>query len=104
MDYCGSHSEEVFVGNNMDKERAKAFLFDADIIDENKIYISKDLQKLMDINEGRLISIFAIVETESGDTLMYMDWDYSGEPIIMGRFLHKDYFLEANYSQEVVNI
>ncbi len=88
----------------MDKERAKEFLFDADIIDENKIYISKDLQTLMDMNEGRLISIFAVVETESGDTLMYMDWAYSGEPIIMGRFLHKDFFLDANSNQEVVNI
>ena len=88
----------------MDKERAKEFLFDAEAIDENKIYISKDLQKLIDMNGGRLISIFAVVETESGDTLMYMDWAYSGEPIIMGRFLHKEYFLDANYSQEVVNI
>ena len=90
----------------MDKERAKAFLFDAGLIgeNENKIYISKDLQKLMDMNEGWLINIFAIVETESGDTLMYMDLDYSGEPIIMGRFLHKDYFLQANCNQEVVNI
>ena len=88
----------------MDKERAKEFLFDAEIIGENKIYISKDLQKLIDMNGGRLISIFAVVETESGDTLMHMDWAYSGEPIIMGRFLHKEYFLEANYSQEVVNV
>ena len=72
----------------MDKERAKEFLFDAD--DENKIYISKDLQKLIDMNDGRLIGIFAVLETESGDTLMNMDWAYSGEPIIMDRFIHKD--------------
>ena len=88
----------------MDKERAKEFLFDAEIINENKIYISKDLQKLMDMNEGKLISIFAVVETESGDTLMNMDWSYSGEPIIMGRFIHKEYFLQANSNQEVINI
>ena len=75
----------------MDKERAKEFLFDADIIDEDKIYISKDLQKLIDMNNGRLISIFAVLETASGDTLMHMDWDYSGEPIITSRFLHKAY-------------
>ena len=86
----------------MDKERAKEFLFDAD--DENKIYISKDLQKLIDMNDGRLIGIFAVLETESGDTLMNMDWAYSGEPIIMDRFIHKDFFLDANCSQEVVKI
>lgn len=88
----------------MDKERAKEFLFDAEIINEDKIYISKDLQKLIDMNNGKLISIFAVVETESGDTLMNMDWAYSGEPIIMDRFLHKDYFLKANSSQEVIRI
>ena len=88
----------------MDKERAKEFLFDAEIINEDKIYISKNLQKLIDMNNGKLISIFAVVETESGDTLMNMDWAYSGEPIIMGRFLHKDYFLKANSSQEVIRI
>ena len=88
----------------MDKERAKEFLFDADIINENNIYISKDLQKLIDMNEGRLISIFAVVETESGDTLMEMDWSFDGEPIIMHRFIHKDYFLQANSNQEVVYV
>ena len=88
----------------MDKEKAKEFLFDADIINENKIYISKDLQKLIDMNEGKLISIFAVIETESGDTLMNMDWSYDGEPIIIDRFIHKDYFLKANGNQKIINI
>ncbi len=88
----------------MDKERAKEFLFDADAIDESKIYISKDLQKLIDMNNGRLIGIFAVIDTESGETLMHMDWAYSGEPIIMGRFLHKEFFLNANSWEEVVQI
>lgn len=88
----------------MDKERAKEFLFDADAIDENKIYISKDLQKLIDMNNGRLIGIFAVIDTESGETLMNMDWAYSGEPIIMGRFLHKEFFLSANSTQEVIKL
>lgn len=84
----------------MDKEKAKEFLYD----DDNKIYISKDLQKLIDMNGGKLISIFAVLDTESGETLMHMDWAYSGEPIIMGRFIHKEYFLDANSSQEIVYI
>lgn len=86
----------------MDKERAKEFLLDDD--DNGKIYISKDLQTLLDMNGNRLIGIFAVLETESGETLMNMDWDYSGEPIIMGRFLHKEFFLTANSHQEVVYI
>jgi hypothetical protein len=86
----------------MDKERAKEFLLDDD--DNGKIFISKDLQKLLDMNGNRLIGIFAVLETESGDTLMHMDWAYSGEPIIMGRFLHKEFFLDANSHQEVVYI
>jgi len=88
----------------MDKERAKEFLFDAEIINEDKIYISKDLQTLIDMNNGRLIGIFGVLETESGETLMNMDWAYDGEPIIMDRFIHKEFFLEANSNKEVVHI
>ena len=43
----------------MDKERAKEFLLDDD--DNGKIYISKDLQKLLDMNGNRLIGIFAVL-------------------------------------------
>ena len=86
----------------MDKEKAKEFLLDDD--ENGKIYISKDLQKLLDMNENRLIGIFAVLETESGETLMHMDWAYSGEPIIMGRFIHKEFFLDANSHEEVVRI
>lgn len=85
----------------MEKERAKEYLFD----DQNssKIYISKDLQKLMDMNDGKLYFIYAVVETESGDTLMNMEWSYSGEPIIMFRFIHKEFFLKYK-NKEVIDI
>lgn len=84
----------------MDKEKAKEYLFD----DQNghKIYISKDLQKLMDMNDGDLIFIYAVIETESGDTLMNMDWSYSGEPIIMNRFIHKDYFIKYKNKEVII--
>jgi len=86
----------------MDKEIAKEFLFlDKD---SRKIYLSKDLQKLMDMNDGELFWIYAIIETKSGDTLMNMDFAYSGEPIIMNRFIHKDYFMRHYHFYEVVNI
>lgn len=84
----------------MDKEIAKEYLFD----DRNshKIYISKDLQKLMDMNDGELFFIYAVIETGSGDTLMNMDWSYSGEPIIMNRFIHKDYFIKYKNKEVII--
>ena len=90
----------------MDKEKAKAFLFDAthDTTYRNTLYKSKDLQKLLDMNDGELFFIYAIVETESGDTLMNMDWSYSGEPIIMGRFIHLDYFLKYHWNKKVIDL
>lgn len=87
----------------MDKEKAKEFVLNQ-VHDCNKIYISKDLQKLLDKNDGDLPFIYAIVETESGDTLCEMDWSYSGEPIIMRRFIHKDYFFKHYSGSEVVDL
>ncbi len=84
----------------MDKEEAKEYLFDD--IDRHKIYISKDLQKLMDMNNGELFFIYAVIETESGDTLMNMEWSYSGEPIIMRRFIHKDYFIKYKNKEVII--
>lgn len=84
----------------MDKEKAKAFLLRHE--GERRIYISKDLQELLDKNDGELFLLYAVIETESGDTLMHMDWSYSGEPIIMHRFIHKEYFMKHYWFYEVV--
>lgn len=90
----------------MDKEKAKAFLFDATHEHDGckTLYKSKDLQKLIDMNNGDLFFIYAIIETESGDTLMNMDWSYSGEPIIMGRFIHLDYFLKYHWNKKIITL
>lgn len=90
----------------MDKEKAKAFLFDATHKHDGckTLYKSKDLQKLIDMNNGDLIFIYAIIETESGDTLMKMDWSYYGEPIIMGRFIHLDYFLKYHWNKKIITL
>ena len=90
----------------MDKEKAKAFLFDATHDDNyhRTLYKSKDLQKLIDMNDGDLFFIYAIVDTESGETLMLMDWAYSGEPIIMGRFIHLDYFLKHHWNKQIIDL
>jgi len=84
----------------MDKEKAKEYLFDDQ--KSHKIYISKDLQKLIDMNDGDLPFIYAVIETESGDTLMNMEWSYSGEPIIMRRFIHKDYLLKYKNKEVII--
>jgi len=76
----------------MDKEKAKEFIFIDNI--EDKIYISKNLDTLIELNDGSLIGIYAVVDTESGEKLFEMDFAYSGEPIIMRVFLHKKYFMD----------
>lgn len=90
----------------MDKEIAKAFLFDASLGEDNckTLYMSKDLQRLLDMSLGDLHFIYAIIDTESGETLMIMDWSYSNEPIIMRRFIHLEYFLEYHWDYKVVNL
>lgn len=85
----------------MDKEKAKEYLFDDP--KTHKIYISKELRKLMDMNDGELFFIYAVLETESGDTLMEMDWSYAEEPIIMHRFIHKDYLIKYK-NKEVIYV
>lgn len=89
----------------MDKEKAKEFLF-FDQINEDKeiIYISNDLDKLIEMNDGSLTSIYAIVDTENGEKLFEMDFAYSGEPIIMRVFLHKDFFMKHYWNREIRHI
>ena len=75
----------------MDKANAKYFLFDDQ--KTHKLYKSKDLQTLLDMNNNRLTWILAVISTESGDTVMDMDWSYAGEPIIMQRITHLEFYL-----------
>lgn len=72
--------------------------------EDKKIYVSKDLQKLLDLSDNRLINVYAILETESGDTLMNMDWSYSGEPIIMDRFIHLEYYLDHYWFKKIIRL
>lgn len=90
----------------MDKEKAKAYLFDATHRHDNckTLYKSKDIEELIDMNNGELYFIYAILETDSGDTLMNMDWSYEGEPIIINRFIHLDYFLKYHWNKQLVDL
>lgn len=87
----------------MDKAYAKEFIF-LDYLATNKIYISKDLDKLLEINKGRLIGIYGVIDTENGEKLMEMDWSYGGEPILMRVFVHKKYFMNHYCNREIINL
>ena len=75
------------------------FLFDDP--ETHKIYISKDLEKLRAMNDGDLFFIYGVIETESGELLMTMDWSYAQEPIMLSRFVHKETLLRYK-AKEVV--
>ena len=86
----------------MDKEKAKEFIFFEPL--EEIIYISKDVYKLIELNNGSLTSIYAVVDTESGEKMFEMDFAYSGEPIIMCVFLHKDFFMKHYWNRPIRNV
>lgn len=87
----------------MDKEKAKEFIYYDD--DTNTIYISKDVQVLIELNPmHNLAWIYAVVDTENGEKLFEMDFAYSGEPIIMRVFLHKKYFMDYHWTAKIVEI
>lgn len=90
----------------MDIAKAKEFIF-LDIISSlstNKMYVSKDVHKLIEMNGGTLISIFAVIDTENGEKLFYMDFSYLGEPLIFGVFIHKDFLMKAYSHLEIVKV
>ena len=86
----------------MDKEKAKEFIFFEPL--EEVIYISNDLDKLIELNGDSLTSIYAVVDTENGEKLFEMDFAYSGEPIIMRVFLHKKYFMDYYHTAKIIKI
>lgn len=86
----------------MDKEKAKEFIYAPH--DEKNIYVSKDIQTLLDRGDNELFWIYAVIDTASGEVLMSMDWSYSGEPIIMSRFIHKAYFLKHYHNKTIVKL
>lgn len=88
----------------MELALAKEFIFCPIIFDEGHLYISKDLNKLMEMNKLSLTGIYAVIDTSNGEKLFEMDFSYSGEPIIMRVFIHKDSFLSFNNDREIINL
>lgn len=90
----------------MDIANAKEFilLHDYTSKSDNKIYISKDIHKLIEMNDGKLFGVYGVIDTEDGEKLIETDFAYSGEPILMRVFLHKKYFLNHYWNREIVNV
>ena len=87
----------------MDKEKAKEFIYYDN--DNDIIYISKDVQTLIDIHPLHSLTwIYAVVDTENGEKLFEMDFAYSGEPIIMRVFLHKKYYMDYHHTAKIVEL
>lgn len=74
----------------------------ASIFDEPKMYISKDLNKILEKTDGLLVCVYAALEMPNGLTLFTMDFSYSDEPLIMHRFMHIDSFMKFNNFREIV--
>ena len=72
------------------------------MFDDQKIYISKDLNKILEKTDGELISVYAALEMPNGLTLFTMDFSCSDEPLIMHRFMHIDSFIKFNNDREIV--
>lgn len=90
----------------MEISRVKHFWYEKD----KKLYKSKDLSKIREIDEfsNDLIGVYGAVETEKGNKLIRVEFNYSGEPIliggIMGTFLHEDSFLKFKSNREIIEI
>lgn len=85
--------------------KAKEFIYNpVSIHSENKLYISKDLDKILEKTDGELISVYAILETPEGLVLFDMDFTYAGEPIILRKFMHKDSYLGFYSHKEIITL
>lgn len=73
---------------------------------KNEIYISKDLDKIRDIDRKayKLNSVYAILDTPSGEKLFGMDFAYSGEPIVTESYLHKDFVLKHYWTSKIIQL
>ena len=87
----------------MNIENATEFIF-RPLDGQTKLYISKDLQKLIDMNNHRLVGIYAVFKIGYTDILMAMCWNKCGEPIVMSKFVDKLFFMHFYQSWDVVNL
>lgn len=80
---------------------AKEFIYKA----ERAIYISTDISRIEYVaGIGKLYLAYGVVDTPSGEKLFHIDYAYSGEPILMDVFVHKDIFMEYYGHLKVIHL
>lgn len=84
----------------MEISNATEFWFMPEMSERGIIFISKDLQKLIDMNGGDLFNIYAVVSTASGETLCQIDTNSMGEPCVTSRFIHTDFIKKCYWFEE----
>lgn len=85
----------------MDIAVAKEFIYKS----EGAIYISTDISRIEDVaGIGKLYLAFGVVDTPLGEKLFYIDYAYSGEPILMDVFVHKDIFMDYYSHLKVIHL
>ena len=88
----------------MDITLAKEYML-IPLLDEDKIFISKDLDKILAKNgENGLIGVYGVIDCADGEVLMTTDYAYSGEPILMRRFLHKKFFINEFTTKDIIEL
>ena len=86
----------------MDIVKAKEFILMPVLIDD-KIFVSKSLDKILEKNgDDSLIGVYGVIDTPDGEVLMTTDYSYSGEPIMMRRFLHKKFLINEFTTKEII--
>lgn len=77
---------------------AKEFIYKPFTFSGSKtIYVSKSLDTIMNIDEDskELYNVYAVLDTPNGEKLFETDFTYSGTPIVMRVFIHKEFYVKA---------
>lgn len=85
----------------MDISTAKFFVYHDNLhiaYQDQTIYISKDLQSILDKSKYD-IGVYGVIDTTAGEKMVKIEFDYQREPYLdsgmMGMFLHFDTFMES---------
>lgn len=86
----------------MDIVKAKKFIFDDHCT--NVIYVSKDLDKILEKADNLVCIVKAVVDTPNGEKIFDMDTAYDGEPIIMRCIMHYDSYFSYYHNRKIVEL
>lgn len=72
-------------------------------LDNDLIYITKSYDKFLELLEkDKYLTTFAVVDTERGLEIFYIDKNYDGEYFIWRRIMHKDSFLKFHNDNKII--